>query len=134
MYPVRRVIELPVGMPVALLQRVPGAHAQLNRDHVGLPGGVWKVVRGSGKAHRIAVDSEDRAGADVMVVAHRLKGGRVGRRNHAEMRAATGERLRVGRRDAQSVDYPALGAAALVVEYDKAGADRKDVDATGNCP
>src|SRR5262245_6851591 len=34
--PVRRVIELPVGMAVGLLQRIPGTHAQLNGDDVGL--------------------------------------------------------------------------------------------------
>src|SRR5207249_9520695 len=35
--PVRRVIEFPISMTVALLQRIPRAHAELDRDNVGLP-------------------------------------------------------------------------------------------------
>src|SRR5205823_5507985 len=35
--PVRRVIEFPIRMTVALLQRIPRAHAELDRDDVGLP-------------------------------------------------------------------------------------------------
>src|SRR5436309_9729220 len=131
MYPVRRVIELPIGMPVALLQRVPGAHAQLKRNHVRLTRGVRKMVRRSGEPHCIAVASEDCAD-DVVVVTHGLYGGRVGGGNHAEVRAASGERLRVRWCDAQVVDHPALVPAALIVDDEKQGDVRKDIDEGAN--
>src|SRR5712672_2001111 len=63
-----------------------------------------------------------------MVVTHASNGGRVGGGNHAEVWAASSERLRVGRCDAQVVDHPALVPAALIVDDEEAGDVRKDVD------
>src|SRR5207247_2856134 len=68
--PVRGVVELPVCMAVALLQRVPRAHAQLNRDDVGLR--VREMVFRAGKVRWLAVGGEDIAGH---IVAARSRGG-----------------------------------------------------------
>src|SRR5439155_15141228 len=57
--PVRRVVELPVGVGVGLLERVPGAHAELDRHHVGLL--VRKMIGRAGEAHVVPVHGEDRA-------------------------------------------------------------------------
>src|SRR6266852_9803204 len=93
MDPVRGVVELPVGVAVTLLQRVPGAHAQLNGDDVGLD--VRKVVACTGKAHRLAIDCEELAG-HVMVTPHGSKGRSVSGCNcpelHMTVRAWVGHR------------------------------------------
>src|SRR5260370_17409862 len=49
--PIGRIVKLPIGVAVALLQRVPGAHAQLDRHGVALAVqlsmGAWNTLQRS---------------------------------------------------------------------------------------
>src|SRR2546428_14075060 len=55
--PVGGVVELPVCVAIALLQRVPGAHAQLDRHRVRLE--VREVVGWAGEVDGIAIRRKD---------------------------------------------------------------------------
>ena len=58
MDPVRPcIVELPIGVNIALLHGVVGSHALLNRDDVGLY--VREMVKFVGKVYRVAIDGDD---------------------------------------------------------------------------
>src|SRR5262249_37741198 len=80
--PVGLVIELPVSVPIALLQRVPGAHTQLNWNDIGLR--IRKVVGWAGKVRRVAICSEDVA-RYVVTGAHGEKRVGIGLQDCAEL-------------------------------------------------
>src|SRR5215831_11230728 len=104
-------------MAIALLQRVPGSHAQMDWDGVALT--VREMVRGDGEAHDFSVDSEDVPG-HVVVIPHRGKGGCVGGGDGSELWTATGEWG--GDRDySQIVDHPPLVPPTLIIDHKESG-------------
>ena len=125
MDPVGGVVELPVGVPVALLQRVPRAHAELNRDDVGLA--VREAVVRAGEVLRIAIGGEDVAG-DVVVGAHAAQRIGIGLEYGPELCVTVRAWRVVDRGDGQIVDHPPLVPAALVVDHEQPGDIGEDVD------
>src|SRR2546425_12425710 len=113
MDPVRGVVELPVGVAVALLQRVPRAHAQLNRNNVGL--NVREVVGCTGEVRGIAVSGESVA-RDVVAAAYGLELGGIRLQDGAELGMAVGPWRVVDGSHGHVMDHPPLIPAALVVD------------------
>src|SRR5204862_8004330 len=68
--PVCGVVEFPIRVTVALLKRVPGAHAQLNWDQVGLL--IRELIASAGSMRRQAIRGEDMAG-NVVPFSHRFE-------------------------------------------------------------
>ena len=109
MDPIRGVVELPVGMAIALLQRVPRSHADLNGNDVRLL--VGKMVVWTWPVGSIAVHGKESAGnfvATFQFVGVRLQ-------NRTELCVAVRARRVVDWRHLQVMDHPALIPAALVV-------------------
>src|SRR4029077_13741952 len=82
-YPIgTQIVELPVGVCVALLQRVVGAHTFLDRHNIRLD--IREMIGLTGKVSGIAVGGEDRT-RDVVVVSHLQELLGVLRRDHSEL-------------------------------------------------
>jgi hypothetical protein len=119
--PIRVLVELPVRVAIALLQAVVRAHAQKQRHEVGAVG---ELIARARRVRRAAIGREEVAGH---VVAARRERRRIGTGHGAECGVAVGPRIG-DRRDDEVVDHPALVPAGLVVDDEKAGDIREDVD------
>ena len=125
MDPVGGVVELPVGVAVALLQRIPGPHAQLNGDDVGL--GVREVIARAREVHGLAIRGEDVA-SHVVAGAHGRQRVGIGLQKRAELCVAVGAWSIIDGGDRQVVDHPSLVPPALVVDHEQPRDVREYVD------
>src|ERR1700720_4517602 len=86
------VVELPVGVNVALLQTVVSAHAEVDGYKVALL--IGKMITRAGRTDRISVEGKDRT-RNIVTSAHLFQRGSIGRENRAELRMAIFARCRV---------------------------------------
>src|SRR6266478_161670 len=106
------VIKLPIRMNIRLLHGVVGAHAQVDRDDVGL--NIREMVRGTRKVDRVSVYSKDVTG-NVIATPHFLQLGGIRRQNRAKLYMAICAWRRIHIRNGEVVDHPTFVPTAFVV-------------------
>ena len=118
-----QIVELPIGVGIALLHRVVGPHAHMNRDDIGLS--VGEAVGRAGEMRGPAVAGEDMS-RHVVAGPHLLQNLGIALGNRSELRVAVRARSGDGwHRDV--MDHPALIPAALVVDDEQGGNVGEDI-------
>jgi len=119
------VVELPIGVSVALLKSVVGAHAQVDWDNVGLH--IGEMIGRARQVHGFAVRGE-RGAWNVIAGSHFFQFGRIGRQNRVELGVAIFARSRVHTAHGEVVNHPTLVPAALVVDDEQWIDVSEDID------
>ena len=125
MDPVGRVVEFPIRMAVALLERIPGAHAQLNRNDIRLF--VRKAIICTGEMRGVAIRRKDVAGK-IVALSHRFEFVRILLKDCAKPRMAVVAGRVIDGSDGQIMDHPTFIPSTLVVDHEQAVDICKDVD------